>query len=456
MRLRYGVRPGTSWGTLSLAGQAEWGRLKCDQEDPLLNKERRAEADYLRDYAAKMRDALAARPATRRISGSLLSRKTVVSVCVCTTSRHTQATEVGQLALFSIMLPSLRETLTQSAAAHPGLTTKIDAWLSTVAAVATGHETTAAAAATSAATYAATTAATAAATSAATAGGANGSDGGGVGGDGVDASDSVGADELAAAEESLSDTPEAATSAAAGGGPFGTAAAATAPVGGAASSAAASPSPSTADFEFWLYVLFDAGDAFFDNEAREAEVRAWIDKELVAPLAAVGVTLRFTLLRFENVLRKPGPAFNFMMKAAADDGADYLYRVNDDTQFVGAGWATQAVSALRAFEPPNVGVVGPVCHEGNTRILTHDLVHRTHLDIFEHYYPPIFSDWWMDDWITHVYGPSRTRRGPFLVRHHTGHQGTRYEVDRSHETKLQAELSSGKQQIERWLLSKTP
>ena len=27
MRIRYGVRPGTSWGTLSIAGQVEWGRL---------------------------------------------------------------------------------------------------------------------------------------------------------------------------------------------------------------------------------------------------------------------------------------------------------------------------------------------------------------------------------------------------------------------------------------------
>ena len=112
-------------------------------------------------------------------------------------------------------------------------------------------------------------------------------------------------------------------------------------------------------------------------------MRAWIASEVVAPLAAVGVVLRFTLLRYDNVLHKvsatwqchvavprdsnfiscsipllcsytcslhladgrtvaafhpptrfpqPGPAFNFMMAAAAEDGADYLYRVNDDTE----------------------------------------------------------------------------------------------------------------------------
>lgn len=99
-------------------------------------------------------------------------------------------------------------------------------------------------------------------------------------------------------------------------------------------------------------------------------------------------------------------------------------------------------------------MIGPVCHEGNTKILTHDLVHRTHLEIFEHYYPPIFSDWWMDDWITNVYGSERTHRGPFVVRHRIGHQGTRYEVDQSHETKLQSELAAGRLRIRHWLQRK--
>ena len=98
-----------------------------------------------------------------------------------------------------------------------------------------------------------------------------------------------------------------------------------------------------------------------------------------------------------------------------------------------------------------MGVVGPLCAEGNTDIMTHDLVHRTHLLIFEHYYPPVFSDWWMDDWITHVYGGSRTRKGPFRVRHMIGHQGTRYQVDQSHQTRLSSELQAGRQRIRSWL-----
>lgn len=70
-------------------------------------------------------------------------------------------------------------------------------------------------------------------------------------------------------------------------------------------------------------------------------------------------------------------------------------------------WAHKAVSLLspQSSPVPNVGVVGPLCAQGaGRRILTHDFVHKTHLHIFDFYYPSSLSDWWMDDWISHVYG----------------------------------------------------
>ena len=110
--------------------------------------------------------------------------------------------------------------------------------------------------------------------------------------------------------------------------------------------------------------------------------------------------------------------FNALMRDAFDAGAAFLVRVNDDTEFVTPGWVRLGVDALAAFEPPNVGVVGPVCREGNTEILTHDMVHRTHLTIFDTYYPPEFSNWYVDDWISRVYGAARTRRHEgWVVRH---------------------------------------
>jgi len=205
--------------------------------------------------------------------------------------------------------------------------------------------------------------------------------------------------------------------------------------------------------ELWAYVAFDAGDPFYDSPERESIVRAWLDEHVVAKLTAAGLRARHALLRFANLLRKPGPIFNFMMAAAVDDGADYLYRINDDTEFV-TPWVVQAISTLRSYSPPNVGVVGPICREGNTRIITHDFVHRTHLAIFDYYYPPILSDWWMDDWITHVYGAAHFTKGPFLVRHHISMHGTRYEVNYAHQSQLQGELNAGRAQVQRWMLVK--
>ena len=205
-------------------------------------------------------------------------------------------------------------------------------------------------------------------------------------------------------------------------------------------------------FELWIYVAYDAGDTFYDRPEQEAEIRRWLEQRLVGPLKESGIMTQHVLLRFPNAMRKPGPVFNFMTAAAAQDGADYIYRINDDTEFVGP-WVMQAVRTLRGYSPSNVGVVGPICHEGNTAILTHDFVHRTHLDIFEFYYPPILSDWWMDDWITHVYAPSRFTKGPFLVRHHVSMHGTRYSVDYQHEKQLQREVDDGRTRVAQWLRS---
>jgi hypothetical protein len=43
------------------------------------------------------------------------------------------------------------------------------------------------------------------------------------------------------------------------------------------------------------------------------------------------------------------------------------------------------------------------------------------------------------------------RKGPFRVHHVIGHQGTRYEVDTSHELLLNSELAAGRETIERYI-----
>lgn len=107
---------------------------------------------------------------------------------------------------------------------------------------------------------------------------------------------------------------------------------------------------------------------------------------------------------------RPAWAQNDAMMAAYMDNMDYYYRINDDTIMETTGWTEKFIDELERFNPPRVGVVGPWFREGNVMILTHDFVHRTHIDILGFYYPRVFTDWFADDWITSVYWPERCRK----------------------------------------------
>jgi hypothetical protein len=86
--------------------------------------------------------------------------------------------------------------------------------------------------------------------------------------------------------------------------------------------------------------------------------------------------------------------------------------------------------------------------------MTHDLVHGpTHFGIFQLYYPATLPDWWMDDWVSKVYGRRRTQQGPFSVVHHTKHNkaSNRYAVNMDNMKFLGRELRRGRKKIERYV-----
>ena len=120
---------------------------------------------------------------------------------------------------------------------------------------------------------------------------------------------------------------------------------------------------------------------------------------------------------------------NAIALQAYKDGVMYMSRINDDTKFITKHWTSLGIQTLRNYKPTNVGVVGPTCEQGNTAIMTHDMVHRTHMDIFKYYYPPVFENWYLDNWITFVYQPDRSTKLTNWEVVHTMEQGTRYEVD---------------------------
>ncbi|KAJ8599645.1 hypothetical protein CTAYLR_005387 [Chrysophaeum taylorii] len=199
------------------------------------------------------------------------------------------------------------------------------------------------------------------------------------------------------------------------------------------------------EFSYVVVVGYDVGDAWWDTGGGAAEATAWFERN--APKNA-----RLEFARVHNKIKKPGPVFSAITQKAFELGAEYIYRVNDDTELE-TPWATAFVAALETLD--NVGVVGPACKQGNRKILTHDFTHRTHMNIFHAvYYPPALSDWWMDDWISTVYGPQRTLRGDNVeVIHHTQHHGQRYGVDKAHHSLLPGLLRTGTARIQAHLLA---
>jgi hypothetical protein len=201
-----------------------------------------------------------------------------------------------------------------------------------------------------------------------------------------------------------------------------------------------------------LFRLSDDSDLVYLLVQGLKEVRQWFLKNVKQPMEKNGIRFTMRLVKVNNTLKKPGPVFIEMARAAFDAGANYFYRVNDDTEVL-ANWATLFVRTINSLGVP-YGVVGPSCDQGNQKILTHDFVHRLHMEIFDmNYYPPELTDWWMDDWISLVYGQTRTFKAKDApVTHHTGAHGQRYAVDLSHEHLLSELVIKGRKTIRQYML----
>ena len=144
-------------------------------------------------------------------------------------------------------------------------------------------------------------------------------------------------------------------------------------------------------------------------------------------------------------------AVNQIAKLAYNDNMTYFVRINDDTEFATKNWTSAGIQILKNYVPSNVGVVGPICTHGNQQILTHDMVHRTHLDIFHNYYPPAFENWWADDWITNVYKPNMSTKLKTWVVHHKMVHGTRYAVNVATSKRLLKTNSIDKRILDRYI-----
>jgi len=220
-----------------------------------------------------------------------------------------------------------------------------------------------------------------------------------------------------------------------------------------------------------FYFAYDHNDAVYERPENRAALEAEFAERFAAedarrwhpPGGAPGAVDGSRLVHSVHWVHcdysgKPAWAHSDAVVAAYKEGADYVFRTNDDSAFPkNPDWADTFVATLRGREPPNLGVVGPTCHEGANWILTHDFTHKTHVALFGWQYPRSLPDWSSDDWVTFVYGQfGLMTKLPDVLTAHTLELGTRYvpQAQAARLATLNAELAAGAQVIRAHLLER--
>lgn len=191
-------------------------------------------------------------------------------------------------------------------------------------------------------------------------------------------------------------------------------------------------------FQYSLYLGYDRDDPVLDKKRDELQQ---VISELAGPHTD-SLLVKYHLLPTAKCVTL---LWNMLFLDALHDGNDYFYQINDDVTIVSPGWSTSFVSKLRKSN--DVGVVGPNDYLWRCRLLTQSFVSRKHHEIFGWYFPTEIKDWFSDNWITAVYGASRTQCDSKMYIKNSN-AATRYHV--CSEPRWRENVMEGQKRIVEW------
>lgn len=156
------------------------------------------------------------------------------------------------------------------------------------------------------------------------------------------------------------------------------------------------------EFQIVVFIAFDKGDLYFENETRRQELKT--DMRTILPKELNVFFMRLKPL--QRIAMTWNMIFFYARKLVQ---FDYFYQVNDDLTLLTVGW----LSKFRRYLDNNggIGVIGPSDSFNGFKcsLLTQSFVTKKHFEFFLGLlYPLEFRDWKSDRWLSFVYGPNAT------------------------------------------------
>ena len=150
-------------------------------------------------------------------------------------------------------------------------------------------------------------------------------------------------------------------------------------------------------YSYNIYIGYDYDDTFYKEN--KFKITEFIKRNFNIK------NLNISFIEFDKSYSggKVAAIWSELANIAVKNNCEYLYQLGDDIKFIDSGWENKFINKLQ--ENNNIGVVGPI-DLNNTKLLTQSFVHKTHLDIFNTYYPKEIANIYCDNWITDVYKPN--------------------------------------------------
>ena len=188
-----------------------------------------------------------------------------------------------------------------------------------------------------------------------------------------------------------------------------------------------------------FYLGYDHDDQYYvDNK-----------EEIINYLQTQSLYITFTLLPIYNKKSKLSEIWTELAFYAIQSGNVYLYQLGDDIEFYDSNWEYYFIKQLEIWN--NIGVVGPL-DLNNRRLLTQSFVHKTHVEIFNHYFPKEIKNLYVDNWIENVYKSVFKNRSLKFLNISVKNSGgdVRYKIDKNAKKIYIRQLEIGKRVLKNY------